>query len=608
MKILGNAIVQENALNGTLGWWTSQVNARHYLLQGFSTQISYSPSERVYFKIRTSSTALQYSIVIYRLGFYSGLGARYLGDAQISPEAAILSSNQPNCTFESWSRMVDCRDWAITASWRIASNAVTGLYIAVPCARKKCGNYIPFVVRQRDDDLRSDILFKTSDLTWQAYNLFGGWNVYRGGGEFTFASRGRKVSYNRPFYNRLPEPFGKTQNFIFSTEFPTIFWLERLGYDVSYVSCGDLEQIYSHGLLKAKRYRVFLSVGHDEYWTPELRAAYLAAREEGIHLAFLSGNEAFWRVIWEENYRNVSSAPFSPSPSSSTSTFLSARKSVKSESSIFASTETQKRVVVCQKETIDGAVVGRSPEMWTGTFVDPRFRPAEHQHALTGQHFMVNGMRRDKLQVPRRDGRLRLWRHTVLAAAAELRDTDETQIVFSSPPGLLGYEWDVYVEDCHRPNGLFTLSHTSMALEGFLMETFGASYRGNGTMTHKLTLYRHYPAIKSVSAFPVNRSSRASVLCSRKSPRVTASRSALVFGAGTVQWAWALSSFRDGEKMDEDLTIQQATLNLFADMGAFPRRAASVFQSSAQGAASLVYPTASLDLEPPRSRILAPRF
>ena len=44
---------------------------------------------------------------------------------------------------------------------------------------------------------------------------------------------------------------------------------------------------------------------------------------------------------------------------------------------------------------------------------------------------------------------------------------------------------------------------------------------------------------------------------------------ALVFGAGTVQWSWGLEGSPDGTAA-VDVRMQQATVNLFADMGVQP--------------------------------------
>ena len=70
------------------------------------------------------------------------------------------------------------------------------------------------------------------------------------------------------------------------TEFPLAFWLEKEGYDVTYISNVDTHAD-AKGLLRAK---AFLSVGHDEYWTEQMFDNVTKARDAGVSLAFLSGN------------------------------------------------------------------------------------------------------------------------------------------------------------------------------------------------------------------------------------------------------------------------------------------------------------------------------
>ena len=72
-------------------------------------------------------------------------------------------------------------------------------------------------------------------------------------------------------------------------------WLERNGYDVSYTTGVDTDRRGAELL----EHQVFLSVGHDEYWSGAQRANVEAARDAGVHLAFFSGNEVFWKTRWE---------------------------------------------------------------------------------------------------------------------------------------------------------------------------------------------------------------------------------------------------------------------------------------------------------------------
>ena len=93
-------------------------------------------------------------------------------------------------------------------------------------------SHIPFIVR--NDASTSQVLFKTSDTTWQSYNAYGNVNLYG----YTGTTHAHKVSYNRPFQTRGTEP----ENYLFNAEYPMLRWLERNGYDVSYTTMVDLER------------------------------------------------------------------------------------------------------------------------------------------------------------------------------------------------------------------------------------------------------------------------------------------------------------------------------------------------------------------------------
>ena len=151
-----------------------------------------------------------------------------------------------------------------------------------------------------------------------------------------------------------------------------------------------------------------------------------------------------------------------------------------------------------------------------------------------GTIFMVNGVQFNDLKVPGYLGRLRFWRNTDLATL----DVRQTATLGKS---VLGYEWDEDLDNGARPRGLIRLSSTSANVAGRLVDN-GSSY-APGPATHSLTLYRH-------------------------------ASGALVFGAGTCQWSWGLDANHDNKAgaptAAPDKRMQQATVNLFADMGAQP--------------------------------------
>ena len=162
-----------------------------------------------------------------------------------------------------------------------------GIYIA-RAVREDVGgdlaSHIVFVVR--DDDGGSDLLFQTSDTTWQAYNQYGGYSLYGG-------SHGpRPQGQLQPAVHDAQR---RAEDWLFNAEYPMVRWLERNGYDVSYSTDVDSDRIGAEIL----EHEAFLSVGHDEYWSAGQRANVEAARDAGVDLAFFSGNEVYWKTRWE---------------------------------------------------------------------------------------------------------------------------------------------------------------------------------------------------------------------------------------------------------------------------------------------------------------------
>src|SRR5262245_62240670 len=147
-------------------------------IQGFATDISVNRGETVHFKIKTDST--HYHLDIYRVGYYAGLGARKV--AGVLPSARLpqlqpdcVPELQPGCVPEPSTPLVDCGNWAESASWAVPSDATSGVYLAKLVRDDAAGaSHIIFIVR--DDAGGADLLFQISYTTWQAYNTLGGSN------------------------------------------------------------------------------------------------------------------------------------------------------------------------------------------------------------------------------------------------------------------------------------------------------------------------------------------------------------------------------------------------------------------------------------------------
>jgi Domain of unknown function (DUF4082)/Fibronectin type III domain len=515
-----SVIACENAQPGDpTGDW--EVNgAGDPTIQGYATSMSVNKGQTVSFKVNTPASSYHFDIV--RLGYYQGNGARKIATG-LRP-SATLPQNQPACLTDATTGLIDCGNWGASASWTVPTNAVSGVYLAHVIRDDTGGSsQIWFVVR--DDSSHSDIIYQTSDTSWEAYNTYGGNSLYQctvacPPGNPSGYKAAYKVSYNRPF--TATDDVGRANPYY--AEFPMIRFLEENGYDVSYTSGGDVD---THGSLLLN-HKMFMSSGHDEYWSANQRANVQAARDAGVNLAFFSGNEMFWKTRWE------------PSTDGS---------------------NTPERTLVTYKEThFDGPVDPKDPPTWTGTWRDPRFSPpadgGQPENALTGQYFEVNSGTTD-IQVPAADAKLRIWRNT---AAANLTGTQT--LTLGKGIGTLGYEWDVDADNGFRPPGVVDLSSTTVAVPQAFTD-YGTNV-GPATVTHHLTLYR-------------------------------AASGALVFGAGTVQWAWGLDN-TNGLGLPPDVNMQQATVNLFADMGVQPATLLS----------GLVPATRSTDATAPTSTITAP--
>jgi hypothetical protein len=538
-----NPIVCENSKEGVSPseWQIEGIGDES--IQGFATQISVNPGETESFKINTPST--KYHVNILRLGYYEGDGARMI-EANIKPSVS-LPQKQPECRHETVAAngstptgLIECGNWAVSASWKVPTAAVSGLYMAELVREDVSGgkpidhtSQVFFIVK--DETSHAPIAIKTSDATWEAYNAWGGNSLYTctkwcPEGEPEGYKAAFAVSYNRPFDGTIATDSGQSDPFY--AEYELSRWMEKEGYNVTYLAQPDL-QAHPQLLLN---HRVVISSGHDEYWSAGERKALEEAREHGVNLAFFSGNEGFWKTRWAPSVEG--SVP--------------------------------NRTLTTYKEThFAGPVDPEEPNVSTSSWRDPRFGTAggagKPENSLTGQYFLVNSGSAD-IKVPGTFAKLRFWRNTAVSKLG----ANET-LTLSPGTNTLGYEWDVDANNGFRPSGRISMSSTTVNnLQTFT--DYGSVVAEPTVATHSLSLYR-------------------------------AASGALVFGAGTVDWSWGLENENawgmwqtDPSENPPDPTMEQATINLFADMGAQPSTVTN----------GLVAATESTDHTPPTATVTSP--
>lgn len=159
------------------------------------------------------------------------------------------------------------------------------------------------------------MLLVLATSTWNAYNDVGGRNYYTGADTLSFerplclgmlakpAGAGERVAAVVPgddqyvMYtatNSLALWHGMAGWAAWERRF--VCWAEAAGYQLDYAVSEDLERV--PGLLDG--YRLYLSVGHDEYWSGGMRDAVERHVAGGGHAAFLSGNTCYWQIRLED--------------------------------------------------------------------------------------------------------------------------------------------------------------------------------------------------------------------------------------------------------------------------------------------------------------------
>lgn len=283
-----NIIVLENQKAGTTDWQPLNL-ATNNEIAGYGDATSINKGQALNLKISLAQAG-QYNLDIYRLGYYSGKGGRLIasekrlnGVTQANPKITNHNTN-----------LVECQ-WDISYTLKTNKNWTTGLYLVkITDSRTGKQTYIPFVVR--DDNRPADLGFQDAVTTAQAYNNYGGYSVYDDNSDS--GRRAYQVSFDRPYATAnlgFTNTDGYNCNNMLAWEYNMTRWLESQGYDISYYTNLDVStnplQLYSQ--------KIFLSVGHDEYWSIEELNNVQRARDNCINLAFFSANTAYWQVRFE---------------------------------------------------------------------------------------------------------------------------------------------------------------------------------------------------------------------------------------------------------------------------------------------------------------------
>jgi hypothetical protein len=395
-----NPVLAENALPGTPNWQIpsalrSTSSDLTHLIEGYANLTSVNKGDPITFYVNVQPVQ-SYSINIYRLGWYQGIGARLL--QQVSGLNGVA---QPACPPDPTTGLIECA-WSPSYTLTVPPTWTTGVYIARLDRQDGYAGYMIFVVR--DDTSTAPYLFQSSVTTFEAYNSWGGKSLYGSSGatEYVTTDRAYQVSFDRPYtYYRGAAEF-------LQREYPMVRWLEHQGYNVAYAT--DIDTHEQPAMLL--QHRAFLSVGHDEYWSKQMRDNVEAALHAGVSLGFFGGNEMYWNI-------RLGPSPLGPD-----------------------------RIITCYKSASLDPLAASDPSDATVQWAQPPLNRPEN--AVTGMNYggtVQNYVPGYSLVVTNSSA----WPYAGANVA------DGTVI-----PQMVGYEYDQVVNNGNTPPGLIVLASSSV--------------------------------------------------------------------------------------------------------------------------------------------------
>lgn len=293
-----NVIANENAHPGTSKWKIPLNKGASTQIQAYASATSVAPGQTLTFYVSTQQEGTRYTLDVYRMGWYGGEGGRLMNlTVSLTGKAQGYYNVDTRMVVNCHSCHIDPTSGLAEANWQpsyglsVPPDWPTGVYLAKFTDEQDIQTYVPFVVR---GNTHARYIVCTADTTYAAYNDWGGYSLYDADSsshtsENAALPRGEKVSFDRPYTSGQ----GGSQVLVF--EINTIRWLERKGYDLSYISDVDLHEDPSQLLT----HHAYLSIGHDEYWTKEMRDGVERARDRGVGLAFLGADAAYWQMRFE---------------------------------------------------------------------------------------------------------------------------------------------------------------------------------------------------------------------------------------------------------------------------------------------------------------------
>ncbi len=275
--IYSSQIRAENNLPGTSQWRITGIQSPG-MISGFA-QSTYA-TQGATVSLYISTPAASYKIQAFRMGWYQGLLGRLVWT---SP--TLVGVSQPSCLFLASSNTTECSNWSASYKLTVTNSFFPGDYLLKLTASNGGQEYIPLTVVDPSSNAAIAVMNAVTD--WQAYNNYGGYSLYHGPAA-NYATRATKVSFDRPY----DFGFGFGSGDFLGNELPLVALVEKLGLNVTYINSIYLNE---HPQL-VNNHEVVVSLGHDEYYSPTMRAALQNGVNSGKSVMFLGANAIFRRI------------------------------------------------------------------------------------------------------------------------------------------------------------------------------------------------------------------------------------------------------------------------------------------------------------------------
>lgn len=273
-------VIAENSQPGTGDWVVAGSKIVPHGIEGYANQVSAVSGDTVELYVNCKDPT--FHVEAYRMGWYGGYGGRLIWQS-----AEATGVQQPEPVFTDGINMVECQ-WNPSVEVPITDAWPPGAYLLKLVGSGYQQQWVPLCVR--DDASTAAFAIMDAVTTWQAYNLWGSYSLYYGqaGAGQDYDNRSRVVSFDRPY----PLDWANGAADFIGNELPLVLLMEKYGLDVTYMTDIDLhvnpQLVQNHSAL--------LSLGHDEYWSLQMRQGATDALNAGVNLVFFGANACYRRI------------------------------------------------------------------------------------------------------------------------------------------------------------------------------------------------------------------------------------------------------------------------------------------------------------------------